>query len=170
MRRQVSRLLPIVVALAALAGQPAHAGTATGSFSVSATVISACTVSGSALSFGTTVNPLSTAVPLYAQSQLSVQCTNTTPYAVALNAGTNAGGASNFSARAMKNGSNSIGYQLYSDTGHSTVWGDGTNSSSTVSGTGSGSTQTLNIYGSVPSLAGAVPGSYTDTVTVTVSY
>jgi spore coat protein U-like protein len=70
----------------------------------------------------------------------------------------------------MKSGSNSIGYQLYSDTGHSTVWGDGTNTSSTVSGTGSGSTQTLNIYGAVPSLAGAVPGSYTDTVTVTVSY
>ena len=37
-------------------------------------------------------------------------------------------------------------------------------------GTGTGSTQTLTIYGRLPSLANVVPGSYTDTVTVTVSY
>ena len=165
------RRVPYILALllATQAGAVA-AGTVTNTFNISATLISACSVSGATLSFGTAVNPLSTAVPLDATSTLSVQCTNTTAYAVALNAGTNAGGASNFGGRAMASGANSIGYQLYSDTGRSTVWGDGSNSSSTVSGTGSGSTQTLTIYGRVPSLSGAVPGSYSDTVTVTVSY
>ena len=37
---------------------------------------------------------------------------------------------------------------------------------SCASGTGTGSSQTLSIYGRLPSLANAVPGSYTDTVTV----
>jgi spore coat protein U-like protein len=70
----------------------------------------------------------------------------------------------------MKSGSNTLGYQLYLDAGRSSVWGDGSASSSTSSGTGTGSAQTLTIYGRLPSLANVVPGSYTDTVTVTVSY
>jgi spore coat protein U-like protein len=157
-------VLPVLCAL------PAHATTASGTFQVNATVISACTVSGALLNFGTSINPLSASVPLYATSTLSVQCTNTTPYAVSLNAGLNAGGASNFSARAMKSGANSLAYQLYMDTAHSQVWGDGTATSVTSSGTGTGSAQSLTIYGSVSSLTGAVPGSYTDTVTVTITY
>jgi spore coat protein U-like protein len=70
----------------------------------------------------------------------------------------------------MKSGTRTLGYQLYLDTGRSTVWGDGTASSSTSAGTGTGSTQTLTLYGRLPSLANVVPGAYTDTVTVTVSY
>jgi spore coat protein U-like protein len=159
-----------LVALTGLATAPAQATTGTGTFQVTATVISACTVTGALLNFGASINPLSIGVPLLATSTLTVQCTNTTPYAVSLNAGTNAGGASNFSARAMKNGSNSLGYQLYLDAARSQVWGDGTASSSTSSGTGTGTLQSLTIYGSVPSLAGAVPGAYTDTVTVTITY
>lgn len=147
----------------------ASAGTASNTFQVNATVTSACTVSGSVMNFGSAIDPLASATPLDATSTLSVQCTNTTPYTVALNAGSNAGGASNFTTRAMKSGAHSLGYQLYLDAGRSTVWGDGT-ASSTSSGTGTGSTQSLTIYGRLPSLANVIPGSYTDTVTVTVSY
>jgi spore coat protein U-like protein len=159
-------------ALAALVFVPAlsWAGTASNTFQVQATVISSCTVAGTSLNFGNSIDALAAATPLDATSTLSVVCTNTTPYTVALNAGANAGGASNFGARAMKSGLNTLGYQLYLDTGRSTVWGDGTASSSTSSGTGTGSTQTLTLYGRLPSLANVVPGSYTDTVTVTVSY
>jgi len=163
----------LAAALVAVSGAhvaPVQASTATGTFQVTATVVSACTVSGSTLNFGGAISPLSTGVPLYATSTLSVQCTNTTPYAVSLNAGVNAGGASNFSARAMKDGSYTLGYQLYLDSAHSQVWGDGTNSSSTSAGTGTGSTQSLTIYGSIPSLSGTVPGNYADTVTVTITY
>lgn len=148
----------------------AGAATATNTFQVTATITSACTVSGSTLNFGSTIDPLATATPLDGTSTLTVTCSNTTPYAVSLNAGANAGGASNFSARTMKSGSNTLGYQLYLDAGRSTVWGDGTASSSTKTGTGSGSSQTLSVYGRIPSLANVVPGSYTDTVTVTITY
>jgi len=148
----------------------ASATTASNTFQVTATIISSCTVSGSTLNFGNAIDALATATPLDATSTLSVTCTNTTPYTVSLNAGANAGGASNFSARTMKSGTRTLGYQLYLDTARSSVWGDGTASSATVAGTGTGSAQTLNLYGRIPSLANVVPGSYSDTVTVTVTY
>lgn len=161
---------PLALLLALLLPAMASAGTASNSFQVTATVTSACTVSGTTLNFGASIDPLATATPLDATSTLSVVCTNTTPYTVALNAGSNAGGASNFGARTMKSGSHTLGYQLYLDAGRSSVWGDGTASSSTSASTGTGSTQTMTIYGRLPSLANVIPGSYTDTVTVTVSY
>ena len=65
---------------------------ASNSFQVTATVTSACTVSGTTLNFGSAIDPLATATPLDANSTLSVTCTNTTPYTVALSAGLNAGG------------------------------------------------------------------------------
>ncbi len=159
-------LLIVALLVPCLAG----ATTAGNTFQVTATVISSCTVSGTTLNFGSAIDALATATPLDATSTLSVQCTNTTPYAVSLNAGSNAGGASNFSARAMKSGTRSLPYQLYVDVGHSSVWGDGTASSATSSGTGTGNVQSLSIYGRLPSLANVVPGSYSDTVTVTITY
>lgn len=166
--RQARPLLSLLAAL--LLPALGHAATAGNTFQVQATVISSCQVSGTSLNFGSSIDALATATPLDATSTLSVVCTNTTPYTVALNAGVNAGGASNFGARTMKSGARTLGYQLYLDAGRSTVWGDGTASSSTAPGTGTGSTQTLTIYGRLPSLANVVPGAYTDTVTVTVSY
>ncbi len=168
MNRPLTRIL--FATAMTFAAHGASAATSSGSFQVNATVVSSCTVSGSLLNFGSALDPLSAAVPVDASSTLTVQCTNTTPYAVALNAGVNAGGATNFSSRAIKNGSNTLAYQLYTDSGRSTVWGDGTASSSTSNGTGTGSTQTLTIYGRLPTLANSVPGTYSDTVTVTITY
>ncbi|SEL83830.1 Spore coat protein U (SCPU) domain-containing protein [Roseateles sp. YR242] len=158
------------LALAVFANRATAATPVTTTFQVTATVISACTVSGSSLNFGNTLDSLSSSTPVDATSTVSVSCSNTTPYTVSLNAGANAGGASNYASRTMKSGSDTLAYQLYLDSGRSTVWGDGTSSSSAKNGTGSGSTQSLTVYGRLPSLANAVPGSYTDTVTVTISY
>jgi spore coat protein U-like protein len=168
--RRSSASAAALAAMLATAAVPADAGSAGGSFQVQATVVSACTVSGSLMNFGAAIDPLAASVPLDASSTLTVQCTNTTPYSVALNAGLNAGGAANFTSRAMKSGSNTLGYQLYLDAGRSSIWGDGTGTSLPVTGTGSGSNQSLTIYGRVPSLSGVIPGAYTDTVTVTISY
>jgi len=149
---------------------PAHATTTTSSLGVSATVVSSCVVSGATLNFGSAIDPTSASLPIDASTTMTVQCTATTPYSVALNAGLNAGSATNFSARAMKSGSLTLGYQLYADTLRTVVWGDGTSLSGVLPGVGTGSNQTLTIYGRLPSLTGTVPGTYTDTVTVTVTY
>lgn len=163
-------LRPLLTLLLLSLWPVAWSATASGTFPVSATVTSACNVTGALLNFGSSIDPLAAGVPLDATATLTVTCTNTTPYSVALDAGANAGGAAVFGSRAMKSGANTLGYQLYLDNGRSSVWGDGTGGSSAASGTGSGSSQLLTIYGRVPQLSGVVPGSYTDTVTITITY
>ncbi|UXH77699.1 Csu type fimbrial protein [Roseateles amylovorans] len=159
----------VVVMVMVVAAPSASAGTASNTMNASTTVVSACSVNGNTLNFGSTINPVGGGA-VASSTSLTVQCTAATPYSVALNAGTNTGGGSNFAGRVLKNGAYTIGYQLYLNAGLTTLWGDGTAGSSVYSGTGTGGVQTLTIYGNLPSLTGAVPGLYTDTVTVTVSY
>ncbi len=156
-------------ALTMVVSTSAQAATASNTFQVTANISSSCIISGSAMNFGTGIDPIAAAVPLNATSNLSVKCSNTTPYVVALDAGTNAGTSSNFTGRKIKNGTATLAYQLYTDSARTTVWGNGVGSS-TSSGTGSGGTQSVAIYGQLPDLTGAVPGTYTDTVTVTITY
>jgi spore coat protein U-like protein len=92
---------------------------------------------------------------------------DTTPYNIGLDAGTGTGAT--VAARKMTNGANTITYSLYSDSGRTTVWGNtvGTN---TVSATGNGASQTYTVYGRVPSQTTPAAATYTDTITVTVTY
>lgn len=146
-----------------------QAGSSSGSLQVTATVLSACVVTGGTLPFGS-LDPVTTSGAVNASTTLSVQCSNSTAYTVALDAGLNAGGTANFSSRRLSNGSGTIDYQLYRDSARSIVWGDGTASSSTVTGTGNGSAQSLTVYGRIPALGTAAPGAYTDTVTILVTF
>ncbi len=167
-RRNTSSLLVACASAYAVAGlcmSAAHAATVTTNLQVSATVISACAVSATTLNFGSSINPTVAVLPIDASTTLTVQCTATTPYSVALSAGANSGG--NFAARAIQNGGAALGYQLYTDALRTTVWNESTG---VMAGTGSGANQSLTVYGRLPSLTGAVPGTYTDTVVVTVTY
>jgi spore coat protein U-like protein len=98
---------------------------------------------------------------------LQVQCTNTTPYNIGLDAGTGSGAT--VTTRKLTSGAHTVNYSLYSDSGRTTVWGNtvGTN---TVSATATGAAQSYTIYGRVPSQTTPAPGTYTDTITVTVTY
>lgn len=164
------RLGLVFCAAACLSISAARAGSSTSSLQVTATVTSACVVSGSTLNFGVGIDPLGGATPIDATAVLSVQCTNTTPYTVTLDAGAHAGGASQFLQRSMRSGGNSLAYQLYLDAARTTLWGDGTGSTATSAGIGSGSSQSLTVYGRISSLGASVPGTYTDTVTITITY
>jgi spore coat protein U-like protein len=60
-------------------------------------------------------------------------------------------------------------YGLYQDSARTQPWGNtvGTN---TTSGTGTGTAQTQTVYGRVAAQATPAPGSYSDSVVVTVGY
>jgi spore coat protein U-like protein len=138
---------------------------------VSVTVASTCTVSANPLSFGTYLPGQGS---LSASTTLAVLCTRGAPFTVALNAGT---GGGTVAQRVMSMGANTLAYNLYTTAAHTSVWGDGTQSSATVSGVGrglaSGAQITQTVYGQVPDSSanvGLTPGLYTDIVTVTVSY
>jgi spore coat protein U-like protein len=158
----------LVAALVALAaGTPAAAGTATNTFIVQATINSACSVSATTLNFGA-YSPTS-ATALTGASTISVYCTNGSPYTTALNVGS---GGGTFAARWLANGASDLTYNLYRDAAYSQVWGDGTASTYTVAGTGAGllTANTITVYGQIPIAQDMPVGTYSSTITVTVSY
>ncbi len=57
---------------------------------------------------------------------------------------------------------NTLSYNLFTDAGHTLVWGDGTIGSRTVTGS------KLTVYGQMPAAQKANPGSYSDSVLVTI--
>jgi spore coat protein U-like protein len=133
-------------------------------FTVTATDASNCSVSASTLNFGS-VGVLGSAVN--ATSAVTVTCTNALPYTIALDGGLS--GATNPTQRVMLQAAQQITYGLYRDSARAQPWGDsvGTN---TAAGTGSGLAQTLTVYGRVPAQTTPAPGTYSDTVVVTISY
>ncbi|ASL74027.1 Csu type fimbrial protein [Ralstonia pseudosolanacearum] len=162
----IKALVTMALGLTAVA---ASAATTTTTFSVSTTVNATCVInSASALTFAA-FDPSQGAQA--STSSISVNCTNTTPFNIGLNAGTGTGAT--VASRVMTSGANTLTYSLYQDSGHASVWGNtvGTN---TVAGTGAGMAAgnaiTKTVYGLIPSQPNTVPGNYADTVTVTVTY
>ena len=139
--------------------------TTTSTFTAQVAITATCTInSASTLNFGTqgvlTANVDQT-------STIQVQCTDTTPYNIGLDAGTGAGAT--VATRKMTSGGATVDYTLYSDAGRTTVWGN-TVATDTVAATGNGAAQSYTVYGRVPAQTTPAPGAYTDTVTVTVTY
>lgn len=74
--------------------------------------------------------------------------------------------------RTMKSGSDILQYNLYPDVTNSQVWGNGTNGTYHYTATLSSGTHvlTLTVYGTIPAGQDVAVGSYTDTITVTISF
>ena len=160
-------IVPATIMLMLATASPAAAATATSSLNVNATVTANCTVSTSALGFGS-VNTIGGS-NIDGTGGLSITCTNGTEWSAA--AGVGAGSGASFTGRRMTSGANQLGYNLYTSGAYSTVWGDGTASTGLLTGTGSGSAQSITVYGRVSSGQTGVPaGSYADTVAITVTY
>lgn len=139
------------------------------------TLLCSCSVSTTAVAFGT-YNPLSGSV-LDASGNVRVSCGGVlgllVPYDIALSKG---GYSSQFSPRKMASGAHRLNYDLYTSSAHSQVWGDGSGGSQVVSGSVSivllgGAANNHPVYGRIPAdQSTVVPGSYADSVTVTVTY
>ncbi|RQR37723.1 MULTISPECIES: spore coat U domain-containing protein [unclassified Burkholderia] len=144
-------------------------GTATAQFNVTLTIQANCAIAANPLAFGTS-GVLTSA--LNQQTTVSVTCSNSTPYNIGLDAGSVSG--STVASRLMGgttsgNTGTTVGYQLYQDSSHTTIWGN-TQGTDTVGGTGNGSAQILSVYGQVPTQATPKPDTYQATVTATVYF
>lgn len=138
-----------------------------------------CTVTATGVSFGN-YDPFGSNVD--AAGNVRVSCRSlitlgTINYSATLNKGLH---GADFTPRQMANDANNIyrlDYYLYSDSGHTANWGDGTDGTGVVTGS-----ITLFIlldsayvdhpvYGRIPgSQTSAQVGSYSDTITVTIDY
>ncbi|WP_415914438.1 spore coat U domain-containing protein [Paraburkholderia sp. J67] len=144
-------------------------GTATSTFTVSLTLQANCTITATALNFGTN-GVLTTA--LNQQTTVAVDCTNTTPYNVGLDGGTVSGSTVTnrlLAGTATGNTTTTVAFQLYQDSAHTTVWGT-TQGTNTIGGTGTGSVQTISVYGQIPVQTTPKPDTYQTTVTATVYF
>ena len=137
-----------------------------------ASAVAACTVSSSGTGFGTfdTLSGSNKDVI----GIVTVTCTgnigDSGNYTIALSPG---GGS--FVSRTMLAGGNQLNYNVYSDAGHNSIWGDGTGGTSTVNDTYALSATTYakdyTVYGEIPGPQhGALVGSYADTIVVTLTY
>ena len=151
----------------ALGADGATAGTATGTLSVSASVAAVCIIGNATLAFGT-YNPTA-ATAATANTTVALTCSLGTPYNIGMSAG--AGTGATTTLRVMTATSGTMGYKLFRDSGYTMNWGN-TVGTDTLSGTSSASslTNTVSIYGQIPAAEAAANGSYTDTVTMTVTY
>lgn len=144
----------------------AQAQTATSQFDVQMTITAECQVkSAGNISFGS-AGIISSNVD--ATSAIVVRCTNGTSYNLGLDAGTGSGATA---ANRLMTGPNArtISYKLYSDSARTAIWGN-TAGSNAAAGTGNGTDETYSVYGRVSAQNAPAPGTYHDTITVTLTY
>lgn len=135
-----------------------------------------CTVTATGVAFGS-YNPL-TGPDVDAAGNVHLSCTGvlaigTVDYSIALNKGIYSTG---FEPRQMGLAAHRLDYNLYTSNSYGTIWGDGTGVTQVVSDSitipplGSNSVDHA-VYGRIPaSQTSAAVGSYSDTITVTVTY
>lgn len=145
-------------------GGGAQGSNSTFNFTATATIPNHCTIdSAGDLDFGSVMS--TSTGEINRTSAIRLTCTRRTPWQIGLNQGLNASGA----ARRMAGPNGSfIEYQLHRNPG----WGDwGTTlNTNTASGTGDGTSQSVTVYGRITNQFLTQGGSYSDTVTVIVTY
>ena len=141
---------------------------AAGALSAAATAEAACTISTTAVNFGT-YNVFS-ASPDDATGQVTYRCTAPRPPLVTIQL--DKGGAPTFNPRQMRMGSEILNYNLYLDSTRSTIWGDGTGGSQTYTRSNPPPNQNINVnvFGRIPAGQDVSAGSYGATVTATIFF
>lgn len=136
--------------------------------------VCSCTLSTSPVAFGT-VNPLAAGATL-GVGNVRMSCGGVAGLLIPYRIDLGPGASGNVGARRLYAGANTLAYNLYSDAARSTVWGDGS-AGSPVNGSilldvlGLSPAVNHAVYGRIPSgQTSTVPGSYGDTVTVTLTY
>ena len=137
------------------------------SFDVTMRIVADCAIAVNGIDFGQTQGVLATAVT--STSNISVTCSNTTPYNIGLNAGTGTG-SSGTTRYLSGTGANAgtVRFNLFQAPGAS-PWGN-TQGTDTLGGTGTGAAQNLTVYAEIPAQATPTPDSYKSTITATVYF
>ena len=143
-----------------------------------ARAVADCTVSVVGVSFGIYDPYLTT--PDDSVGDITVTCTHLSGpaievrYTVTLSTGS----SGSFAPRQLRSGPAMLGYNLWSDSGRSSIWGNGSAGTVIVSGAlrvgpgqGNGSRSAVHsIYGRIPALQDAAEGDYVDSIVATLTY
>jgi spore coat protein U-like protein len=125
---------------------------------------SACTISTTSVAFGT-YNPGS-ATALDGTGAVNLICPTSVRTGPVVSIST--GNSGSYAPRRMNSGTNTLDYNLYTSATRVTVWGNGTAGTARV--TAPRLTSSTPIYGRIPAGQNVRAGTYTDTLTVTVTF
>ena len=131
--------------------------------------ITSCTATATSVAFGT-YTPLQATV-LASAGTITISCTGVTGRnTVTIDLSQGASGV--YTTRTLKAGTATLSYNLYQDAANTEIWGNGTGGSTQASATIRRRTPsaTLTVYGSVLARQDPAPGTYGDTITVSVNY
>jgi spore coat protein U-like protein len=159
----------LCLALVALSGAAvAQTFTATAAMPVRVELVGECRVSAADLNFGNYVSQSQGSVQ--GQTTIELSCASGTTVEVSLDAGVGAPG-SNTSRRKMEraDGTDQLDYDLFQDAARRVHWGDrsGTDTLEVVT---TGTATSIPIYGEIPGRQKVRDGSYSDVITIRVSY
>ena len=130
----------------------------------------ACTVSATGVPFG--LYDQFGAAPDDGTGTITLQChPNVQSVVVQLGAGL----SGSYAPRRMRNGANSLNYNLYTTVARNIVWGNGSGGTASVTlsdGIVSAGTRTYNrtVYGRIPAGQNVAFGTYRDTIVVTIVF
>ena len=171
--RMRSRVALLVAALCVAGAHALFAATSTTTFTVTATVSANCTIQATGISF--TYDPVgaNASTDATATGTVTIACTKGSGPSIGLSAGGHAGAVAGVS-RAMANGSEMLGYELYQPTaapGNAGVWTDigGANPLNTGLSPGK-APRSYTVSGKIPKAQDVGVGTYNDTVTATVNF
>lgn len=134
-----------------------------------------CNVTTTNVAFGT-YNPFAYG-NTDSTGSIKVNCGGVAGLLIPFNIAISAGGSGSYANRQLSSGAHKLAYNLYTDPSHTTLWGDGSAASQLINGgllldvLGLSPGQSFWIYGRIPGRQlTAVPGSYSDTINVTLTY
>ena len=106
--------------------------------------------------------------PVDSTGSVRYQCSGNTPsFTIAIGSGS----SPIFTTRTLRNGSETLNYNLYLDAARTSIWGEGTSGTAlfTVANP-TGKAVSLTIFGRIPAGQDVAAGSYTDSIVVTIQF
>ena len=135
---------------------------------VRATVVSACThLTVNPLTFGNYLQNSASAVE--ASSTVHVTCTKGVAFSLDVSVGNSFTNGTRQMASAPASRPGVLAYNLYTSDTYTQVWGSDAGGAQ-ISGTGIGDQQNITVHGRIPSGQTPLPGDYSDTVAVTLTF
>ena len=118
--------------------------------------------------------------PADSAGTIRVDCTKTAgdvlPMNISYSIDISKGAGPAYTSREMSSGTNALRYNLYRDASRLNIWGDSSGGTSNVAGAvqlqpnPSTATATHTVYARIFASQNAVPGAYSDSIIVTISY
>jgi spore coat protein U-like protein len=141
--------------------------TATAGMPVRIEIAASCSVSAVDLNFGAYAS--SQTIPLQGQTTIQLLCGTGTMAEVSLDAGSGPGNSTDRRKMEQDSGTDQLDYDLFQDPARTIHWGEKPGRD-TLEVEATGAPQTLPVYGRVPGGQRVRDGTYSDTITVRVTF